>query len=314
MKRFIYASLAYLAVGSILSMFNALPSMAYFAKYAHTHFNLAGFMAMMVFGIGYFILPRFNGSDLRFPNWIAIHFWLGNISLIGMVLSKGLAIQFDNRPLNTTFEIFATFQLISILMFVINIWATLSRIPAPALAPQPVRNPAPQPVRREAPLPVVPSKPLPQAAPVAALIVSQHSRVSDLVDLAPSVKTILVSKGVSSLALPGHIDKVRTMGVTLGMACRNHGLDLEGMIEAIENELRVAGIPVASSNAGEIRSDAMIGEVLQNYPEARAVFQRHFGSGCFDCPGQAFESVSMACKMHGIDEQEFLNELAAAVR
>lgn len=312
MKRFIYASVLYLAVGSLLAMFSSLPSFAYFAKYAHTHFNLAGFMAMMVFGIGYFILPRFNGADIRFPGWIAIHFWLGNISLVGMVLTKGLALQLDSKPLEIGFDIFATAQLVSIFMFVINIWATLSQKPAPAIQPNPVaQKPAEQQVVKVAP-PTRTS--LPQAQPVATVTVSQHSRVADLVDLVPSVKELLVSKGLSSLAMPGHIDRVRMMGVTVGMACRNHGLDLDGMVEALEQHLAAKGVKVAGSSAPQVDGSSMIGEVLQEYPEAREVFQRYFGSGCFDCPGQAFESVSMACKMHGVDEQRFLNELAAAVR
>ncbi len=315
MKRFIYASLTYLALGALLGLLNAHPSTAYVARYAHTHFNLTGFMAMMIYGIGYFILPRFNGSDLRFPNWVPIHFWLGNLSLILMVTCKALAIFLSSPGFNIAFEVFATLQLISIFMFVINIWGTLSRKPVPAAAAQPsTPAPAPQPVRQQAPVPVAPTRALTKAEPVATFIVSQHTRVADLIDLVPSVKTLLVSKGLSSLALPGHIDKVRMMGVTLGMACRNHGLDLDGMIAAVENELRSAGIPVAEAPSGAIKSDALIGDVLQNYPETRTVFQRHFGSGCFDCPGQAFESVSMACKMHGIDEQEFLKELSAAVR
>ncbi len=312
MKRFIYASVLYLAIGSLLAMFSSLPSLAYFAKYAHTHFNLAGFMAMMVFGIGYFILPRFNGADIRFPGWIAVHFWLGNISLVGMVLTKGLALQLDSKPLEIGFDIFATAQLVSIFMFVINIWATLRQKPAPALQPNPVtqKQAEPQVVNVAPPTRTSP----PQAQPVATITVSQHSRVADLVDLVPTVKDLLISKGLSSLAMPGHIDKVRMMGVTVGMACRNHGLDLDGMVEALEQHLAANGVKVAGSSAPQVDGSSMIGEVLQEYPEAREVFQRYFGSGCFDCPGQAFESVSMACKMHGVDEQRFLNELAAAVR
>jgi hybrid cluster-associated redox disulfide protein len=312
MKRFIYASVAYLAIGSFLAMFNSVASLAYVAKYAHTHFNLAGFMAMMVFGIGYFILPRFNGADIRFPSWIPVHFWLGNVSLVLMVATKGIAMQTQNRPTEIAFEFFATIQLISILMFVVNIWATLQQKPAPALQPNPIEQPQ---AKAEVIVVAPPTRtPLPQATSVPAVTVSQHSRVAELVDLVPSVKQILVSKGLSSLAMPGHVDKVRAMGVTLGMACRNHGLDLEGMIEAVSQELTNAGVRIAGASAPQINGDAMIGEVLQDYPEARDVFQRYFGSGCFDCPGQAFESVSMACKMHGVDEQQFLNELASAVR
>ena len=34
------------------------------AQFAHAHLNLPGFMAMMIYGIGYFILPRFTARPL----------------------------------------------------------------------------------------------------------------------------------------------------------------------------------------------------------------------------------------------------------
>ena len=76
MKRFVLASLFYLGLAAIFGILNGMTNIGYFGAFAHTHFNLLGFMSMIVFGIGYFILPRFNGSDLRFENWVPIHFWL----------------------------------------------------------------------------------------------------------------------------------------------------------------------------------------------------------------------------------------------
>ncbi|HPC11142.1 MAG TPA: hypothetical protein PK112_03465, partial [candidate division Zixibacteria bacterium] len=90
MKRFVYMSLLYLAAGALCGILSAGGSPGYAAVFAHTHFNLLGFMAMIVFGIGYFILPRFNGAELRWPAWVPVHFWLGNVSLVGMVLFRGL--------------------------------------------------------------------------------------------------------------------------------------------------------------------------------------------------------------------------------
>ena len=58
-----------------------------------------------------------------------------------MVVTKGIAMQTQNRPSEIAFEFFATIQLISILMFVVNIWATLQQKPAPALQPNPIQQP-----------------------------------------------------------------------------------------------------------------------------------------------------------------------------
>ena len=92
MKRFVLASLVYLGVAAIFGILNGITDLGYFGTFAHTHFNLLGFMSMIVFGIGYFILPRFNGTELRFESWVPVHFWLANISLIGMVVFRGLSI------------------------------------------------------------------------------------------------------------------------------------------------------------------------------------------------------------------------------
>jgi|GEM_PF-5760347 len=141
MKRFVFASLFYLALGTIFGILNGTVGLGYFGIFAHTHFNLLGFMAMIVFGIGYFILPRFNGTELRFNSWVAIHFWLANISLIGMVIFRGLAVDSGETSYNILFIIFASVQVISIFMFIINIWLTLTPQKQPVVQTPTVRQP-----------------------------------------------------------------------------------------------------------------------------------------------------------------------------
>jgi len=67
-------------------------------------------------------------------------------------------------------------------------------------------------------------------------------------------------------------------------------------------------------NPAGLSAATLIGEVIRDYPGARAVFLKHFGTGCFDCPGQAYESIDMACRMHGVNTDSFLKELSAATR
>ena len=126
MKRFVYASLFYLALAAIIGILDGTMNLGYAATFAHTHFNLLGFMAMIVFGIGYFILPRFNGTELRFESWIPVHFWLANISLVGMVVFRGLSVETGADIYSILFVISASVQVISIFMFVVNIWITLT--------------------------------------------------------------------------------------------------------------------------------------------------------------------------------------------
>ncbi len=307
MKRFVLASLVYLGVAAIFGILNGITDLGYFGTFAHTHFNLLGFMSMIVFGIGYFILPRFNGTELRFESWVPVHFWLANISLIGMVVFRGLSIDTGQELFNILFIVSATVQVVSIFMFIINIWLTLtpSKISGHSTATD--------------------SKPLPKAAPAPAptITVTPDSRVADLVDKLPSNLSVLISAGLRPLAQPGHIDRVRQMGVTLGMAARSHGLDVDAVILQVEEEFKrhgfvisgtsEIGLEIPKSSGGQLSASLLIGDVIKSFPRARPIFERHFGSGCFDCPGQAYESLDMACRMHGVDPQSLLAELEASL-
>jgi len=296
----------YLGVAGVFGLLNGMLDIGYFGVFAHTHFNLLGFMSMMIYGVGYFILPRFNGRDLRFGSWVPLHFWLGNASLIGMVVFRGLEVSSGETTFTILFVVSAAIQLLTLFMFIINIWMTLadSQVPVSQNKPQ-----AP------------PAKPAP-APPKKRVVVTPDSRVADLVDAQPSIQQILIEAGLRSLAMPGHIDKVRMIGVTLGMACTNHGLDLDRVILKIEEEFRRNGFEVSApfdvpvttgtaphSQSSAITAQSLVGEVIENNPGTRSVFQKYFGAGCFECPGQAYESLDMACRMHGVDPEQFMAEL-----
>ena len=296
MKRFIFASLFYLGLATIIGILDGTINLGYMGSFAHTHFNLLGFMAMIVFGIGYFILPRFNGTDLRWESWVPVHFWLANLSLIGMVVFRGLYLDTASGTFNVLFIIAASLQAVSIFLFVVNIWVTLTP-PKQASATGAGSSPSTK----------------------AIIDVGPDTRVAELVDRFPSLKQTLVSGGLKPLEMPGHIDKVRAMGVTLGNAARNHGLDLDSLVADINGELSRLGAGNGSSAASlssfsQVTASTLIGQVLQEYPQTKSVFQRHFGSGCFECPGQAYESVDMACRMHGIDTEVFLGEISEVVK
>jgi len=308
LKRFIFVSLIYLGLATIFGILNGITDLGYWGLFAHTHFNLLGFMSMMVFGIGYFILPRFNGADLRFGSWVPVHFWLGNLSLLGMILFRGLEVSTGETPYMVLFVVFASLQVLSIFMFVVNIWLTLAS-PKPAAAQAPATTP-PKPK-------AVPKKPARRS------LVTLESKIGELVDLVPSIKDVLIKAGLQSLSMPGHIEKVKAMGITVGMACTNHGLDVDEIVSQLEQELLQPGSggltatstsePAATGTGATISTGTLIGEVIASYPTSREVFRKHFGDGCFDCPGQSYESIDMACRMHGVDPDSFLREVNEAV-
>ena len=86
MKLFVVMSIVYFFVGSFLGFLMTTDAASEAVRFAHIHFNLLGFMSMMIFGVGYFILPRFNARTLKWPGLVPAHFWLANITLVSMVV------------------------------------------------------------------------------------------------------------------------------------------------------------------------------------------------------------------------------------
>ena len=117
-KGFVVASLVYFFLAAVLGIWMGGTDAAGWVRFAHVHFNLLGFMAMMIYGVGYFILPRFNGRTLRWPSWVPLHFFAANIGLIGMVAT------FPERPSNG-FILFSALSVLSAGMFAANLGATM---------------------------------------------------------------------------------------------------------------------------------------------------------------------------------------------
>ena len=123
-RHFIKSSLAWLACGVLLGAAMAAKPELVIYRPAHVHMNLLGFVTMMIFGVGYHLLPRLGGSPLRWK-WLPVfHLWMANAGLALMVTG------FFLRP-----SIAATGQAILLvgavssaagaLSFVLNIWKTL---------------------------------------------------------------------------------------------------------------------------------------------------------------------------------------------
>ncbi len=59
--------------------------------------------------------------------------------------------------------------------------------------------------------------------------------------------------------------------------------------------------------------ETVIGDVIKDSPEAKAVIQKHFGSGCFTCPGVNMESIAFGSTMHNLDPQKIVDEINAVL-
>jgi cytochrome c oxidase cbb3-type subunit 1 len=90
-KAFIRASLAWFAAGIVLGVAMALQPAWVIYRPAHAHMNVVGFLTMMVFGVGYQLLPRLFGHKL-YSNALAVaHWWAANLGLGAMIVGFILA-------------------------------------------------------------------------------------------------------------------------------------------------------------------------------------------------------------------------------
>lgn len=80
-RAFLKASLAWLALGVTLGVAMAIHPMWTLYRVAHMHMLLLGFVTMMIYGVGYHVVPRFSGSPLHRPRAAGWHWWMANIGL-----------------------------------------------------------------------------------------------------------------------------------------------------------------------------------------------------------------------------------------
>ena len=294
-KGFVLASLVYFFLASVLGIWMGLAETREWVKFAHVHFNLLGFMAMMIYGVGYFILPRFNARILKWPQLVAVHFIIANVGLIGMVFTSSA------RP-SAAFGLFAFLSVLSAFLFASNLGVTLL-----------------EPEEEEEETTAV--------EPVTQITITPETRVGEILTRWPETLEILVNNGFAPLADPEHREKVKQLPVTLGMACERHGLDgelivslLNKAIAALESERKTVqsrSVSLQSIRAKLGQGDAIgpqhiIGDILRVYPATDKVFKKYYGAACFSCPGQATESVRQSAMMHNVDEKNVLAELNEA--
>jgi len=123
---FIRLSMVYFLVGSLLGVaFVFRPEMANADHIAmHVHLNLLGWMSMMIFGVGYHVLPRFSGQPLYSRKLSVVQFWLANAGLIGMAAGWGMKAH-GHEAGQSLLAVFGTVMFVSIVLFVYNLIKTV---------------------------------------------------------------------------------------------------------------------------------------------------------------------------------------------
>jgi hypothetical protein len=62
-----------------------------------------------------------------------------------------------------------------------------------------------------------------------------------------------------------------------------------------------------------VDKNTIIGEAINADPEVRKIIEKHFGTGCFTCPGINMESIGFGSLMHNLDPQKIVDEINAAL-
>ena len=123
-KAFLKASLAWLGLGVSLGVLMALNPNLVIYRPAHLHMNLAGFVAMMIFGVGYHVLPRVAGHPLHNPKLAGIHWWTANVGLT-LFVSGFIAMPHVGQPARFGVALGGTMVAIGAYLFIYNIWRSL---------------------------------------------------------------------------------------------------------------------------------------------------------------------------------------------
>ena len=198
---------------------------------AARHAIALGFVTSLMLGLGHRVLPVFHGVALASPKLLRLSFWL---LLTGTVLRVGgqLAVPYGGKvlaaPLWAALGFSGYLQLAAIVCFAINLWRTLHRPNAPAVQ---------EPTEQRIPLPVssiTAETPVQAAASPAreisgTMTVDANTLIAPLAERYPALKEALIDLGFEHLR---HLPRIPAL-VTVGMAARQHGLDLDALIARI---------------------------------------------------------------------------------
>ena len=140
-RAFLKSSLAWLALGVTLGVAMAAHPVWTVYRTSHMHMLLLGFVTMMIYGVGYHVVPRFTGSPLHRPRVAGWHWWLANIGLALMAIGFGLRA----HDAHLATPVLATGGILSALgayIFVYLLWRTLDAKRPTAAGAVPLRRSA----------------------------------------------------------------------------------------------------------------------------------------------------------------------------
>ncbi len=295
-KWFTKAGLIYLIIGVFLGIgIGVSPEWGQRLRFVHIHFNLLGFMTMMIAGVAYHVLPRFNANPVPWPDGVKYHFYLQNIGLLGMCgvhLAGGI---WSGGGLQVLFVVFALIAGGGVSIMFYNLYMVL----------QPGKS-------------------------SETNAINPQMKVGDILDKFPHTLQLFIANGFNSLNNPV-ARKTFAQMVSLENACKKHGVNLSEFMQKLNSvvqsssgtrprdsekktessSIKSGEVPVGKTiNRGEFCTlDVMVGSLIKVYPQTKGIFEKHYGEDCFSCPGQVFETIEQTANMHNLSPDQILKEI-----
>lgn len=289
-KLFIKAALIYLGLGILLGIaIGTMPEWSARIRFVHIHFNLLGFMTMMIAGVSYHVLPRFAARPVPWPEGIKYHFIFHNVGLIGLLSTHLAGGYWESGLIHVLFILFALMTAVGLFFMIFNLYAVLS----PARASEPPQS------------------------------ITASMKVAEVLDHFPNTLPLFLQSGFTSLANPAARQTFAKV-VTLDKACQKHGVETGPFIAKLNAAIAgggetpplqtpaetVPGGTGLSLKKGEYcKPEVMVGSLIKAYPETKEVFKKHYGESCFSCPGQIYETVDQTAQMHNMDTDLLVKEI-----
>jgi len=86
---------------------------------------MLGWVSMMIYGVGYHILPKFAGKFSKSPKLAELQFWIANASLIVMLLFYSMNVLNPSSSYTLIATLAGVAHAVSIAIFFYNMLATL---------------------------------------------------------------------------------------------------------------------------------------------------------------------------------------------
>ena len=124
-RRFIIMSIVYLGVAAlvVIAMLGSEKAMA--LKFVHSHLNMLGWVSMMIYGVGYHILPKFMGRQMYSKKIGEAQFWMANIGLIVMLVFYTMNVYNPSQAFVAVTVLAGVLELVSIFLFFYNMLKTM---------------------------------------------------------------------------------------------------------------------------------------------------------------------------------------------